>query len=106
MNLAELEPTQDRILVQLLEEKRLVIIAPRGDPTCVDAHGGDYRKQPVRAKVLRVGPGKRDEDGELVPPEVRLGQVVLIGQWNDWEGAPEGIVMVREADILLVEGAA
>jgi chaperonin GroES len=62
-----------------------------------------------KGKVVAVGPGKRDEDGELVPMGVKVGDLVLFNsKWNDmgddyqntgvnW---PEDVHVIQEADII------
>jgi chaperonin GroES len=54
-------------------------------------------------QVVAVGPGKRGKHGELIPCDVREGDVVIFGPYNDLE--MEDLVMIQEADIrLVVEG--
>lgn len=68
----------------------------------------DAAKQKVaRGEVLAVGPGKRDEKGTLVEPCVKVGEVVVFGNYSGSEIKVDGeeLLVVREDDLLgVVEG--
>jgi chaperonin GroES len=54
--------------------------------------------------VVSVGAGRRSESGELIAPEVAVGDTVLYGKYSGTELAYEGkdYLIVRESDILAV----
>lgn len=75
---AGMTPLRDRILVKRIHDAEPLIIQ------------ADVERIPsVKARVIAVGPGKRDEDGNLIPMWVKPGQVVAFSgnidkyTWND-----------------------
>lgn len=68
------------------------------------------RTKALKGEVLAVGPGKLDDDGYRVPPEVHPGDKVLFSsKWNDLASdhysdlpvdADPLLHLVQEADIL------
>ena len=56
-----------------------------------------------RGRVLRVGPGKRREDGSRLPVNVKPGQIV---QYHSCDVDSGTHVLIEEADILFIEGYA
>lgn len=60
------------------------------------------KEKPHEATVVAVGPGKRDEDGNLIPPEVKKGDKVLITKWGGTEIKVDGkeYTIVGEDEIL------
>ena len=60
------------------------------------------KEKPTRGKVLAVGPGKRNKQGERVPLDVKIGDVVHFGnRFIDFER--DNLVMIQEGDIRVVE---
>lgn len=56
-----------------------------------------------RGTVLAVGPGRRTENGELVPMSLKEGDVVVLATYTggseiDWEG--KKCVIMRESDVM------
>jgi len=43
---------------------------------------GSATEKPSRGEVLAVGPGKKKEDGGLVPVDLKAGDKVLFGQYS------------------------
>jgi chaperonin GroES len=67
------------------------------------------REKPTEAEVVAVGPGARDERGQIVPLQVAAGDRVLFGKWSGTEVKINGedLLIVKESDILgIVTGAA
>ncbi|MCX6356557.1 MAG: co-chaperone GroES [Candidatus Aureabacteria bacterium] len=92
----KVKPLGDRILVQRLEEdgvKKGGIIIP-----------DTAKEKPMQAKVIEVGPGKRNEDGKLIPLEVKKGDTVLIGKYagNEVTVNDKEYLILREEDVLAV----
>jgi len=103
-----LQPLHDRILVRRLpdEPHPLGIVLVKDDPNTVDVvhdltdKHSDYRRIPIRGEILAVGPGKYDDKFKWHSTTVKPGQCILFTNWNDWEDAPAGLYMIREADVM------
>jgi chaperonin GroES len=52
--------------------------------------------------VVAVGPGGRDDNGKLVPMEVKAGNRVLFGKWSGTEVKLDGeeLLIMKESDIM------
>ncbi|MDQ0504359.1 co-chaperone GroES [Xanthobacter agilis] len=67
------------------------------------------KEKPQQGEVIAVGPGARNEKGELVALDVKAGDVVLFGKWSGTEVKIDGqdLLIMKESDILgVLEGAA
>jgi chaperonin GroES len=65
------------------------------------------KEKPQEGKVLAVGPGDRNEDGERIPLDVNVGERVLFAKYSGTEVKVDGkkLLILRESDILaVVEG--
>lgn len=62
------------------------------------------KEKPMQGTVIAIGQGKRDEKGELIPAEVKVGDVVLYGKYSGTEVTVDGknYLIVRESDIFAV----
>ena len=64
----------------------------------------------MQGEVLAVGPGARDEKGEIQPLDVKVGDRILFGKWSGTEVKLDGeeLLIMKESDIMgvLVEDAA
>jgi len=101
------QPLHDGVLIERLEP----IEQARGSLIVItDMATADAKMLIRKGKVLAVGPGKRDEDGERIEPDVQPGDVVLFNaRWNDFQdrdfkhklptGMDERFHLVQEADI-------
>jgi chaperonin GroES len=92
------KPIGDRVLVKRLEEKEQIkggIIVP-----------DSAKEKPQEAEVIALGTGKRNEKGELVPFEVKVGDRVLISKYGGTDVAygSEKYVLLREDDLLAILG--
>ncbi|MBN1297750.1 co-chaperone GroES [bacterium] len=91
----KIRPLNDRIIVQRLENEDQKsaggIIIP-----------DSAKEKPQEGKVLAVGPGKRDEDGKRMKPDVKEGDRVLFGKYAGTEVKIDGVeyLIMREDDIL------
>lgn len=66
------------------------------------------KEKPQQGEVVAAGPGSRDEQGKLVPLDVKPGDTVLFGKWSGTEVKIDGedLVIMKESDILgVLEGA-
>jgi chaperonin GroES len=91
-------PLSDRVLVRRLEEKE----EKRGGIIIPDT----AKEKPMQGEVIAVGPGRLDESGKRISPDVKKGQKVLIGKYAGTEVKIEGddYVILREDDILGIVG--
>src|SRR5690606_27677640 len=66
------------------------------------------KEKPSQGEVIAVGPGARDEKGEIVPPDVKVGDTVLFGKWSGTEVKIDGqdLLIMKESDIMgVLEGS-
>jgi chaperonin GroES len=65
------------------------------------------QEKPMEGKVVAVGPGTRNEQGQLVPLDVKEGDRILFGKWSGTEVKldAEELLIMKESDIMgIVEG--
>jgi chaperonin GroES len=90
----DLQPLGDRLIVEPLEEEETTasgIVLP-----------DTAKEKPQRGRVLAVGPGARDDKGELVPMEVAEGDEIIFSKYGGTEiklGADD-VLILRETDVL------
>ena len=62
------------------------------------------KEKPQEGKIVSVGSGRRDEDGNKIPMEVKAGDIVMYKKWGGTEIKIEGkdFLLVKEEDILAV----
>ena len=60
------------------------------------------KEKPQRGEILAVGPGGRNEKGELVALDVKAGDQVLFGKWSGTEVKIDGedLLIMKESDIM------
>ncbi len=66
------------------------------------------QEKPMEGEVIAVGPGARDEQGQIVPLDVKAGDRILFGKWSGTEVKLDGeeLLIMRESDIMgIIEGA-
>jgi chaperonin GroES len=67
------------------------------------------QEKPIEGEVVAVGPGARNEKGELVPLDLKAGDRVLFGKWSGTEVKIDGqeLLIVKESDVMgVITGAA
>lgn len=65
------------------------------------------KEKPQQGKIIAVGPGRRDDEGNRVPMDVKMGDLVMYKKWGGTEIKLDGkeLLLVKEEDILaVVEG--
>ncbi|MGL1888208.1 MAG: co-chaperone GroES [Reichenbachiella sp.] len=89
-----IKPLADRVVLQQVEAEEKTA-------------GGIYipdnaKEKPAQGKVIAVGPGKAADNGELIKPELKKGDVVLYGKYagTEVEDAGKKYLIMRESDIL------
>jgi chaperonin GroES len=90
----KIRPLQDRVLVKRLEEEEKT----KGGIIIPDT----AKEKPQQGKVVAVGKGKVNEDGKLIPLDVKAGDKILFGKYAGTEIKIEGDehLIMREEDIL------
>jgi chaperonin GroES len=90
----DLQPLGDRLIVEALEEEATTssgIVLP-----------DTAKEKPQRGRVLAVGPGARNDKGDVVPMEVAEGDEVIYSKYGGTEiklGADD-VLILRESDVL------
>ena len=89
-----LQPLGDRLIVEVLEDEETTasgIVLP-----------DTAKEKPQRGKVLAVGPGPRDENGEYVKMDVEEGDEVIFSKYGGTEIklGTEEVLILRESDVL------
>jgi len=66
------------------------------------------QEKPMEAEVIAVGPGARNEAGQIVALDVKAGDIVLFGKWSGTEVKIDGeeLLIIRESEIMGIIGAA
>jgi chaperonin GroES len=65
------------------------------------------QEKPMEGEVIAVGPGARNEQGQIVALEVKAGDRILFGKWSGTEVKLDGdeLLIMKESDIMgIVEG--
>jgi chaperonin GroES len=60
------------------------------------------KEKPMEGEVIAVGPGARNEKGELFPLDVKAGDRILFGKWSGSEVRMDGqdLLIMKESDIM------
>ena len=96
----KIRPLYDRIVVKRIEEQETLrsgIIIP-----------DSAKEKPQEGEVIAVGNGKRNEEGKLIPLDVKVGDRILFGKYSGNEIRLDGeeYLIMREDDVLGVLDAA
>ena len=87
-------PLHDRVVVRRLDSDEKTaggIIIP-----------DSAKEKPMEGKVVAVGPGTRNEKGDLIALDVKAGDTVLFGKWSGTEVKIDGedLLIMKESDIM------
>jgi len=90
------KPLADRLVVKPLEEEEVTasgIVLPE-----------TAKEKPMKGEVLSVGPGARDEDGDRIEMDVKVGDKVLFAKYGGTEIKVDGekLLILRESDVLAI----
>jgi chaperonin GroES len=96
----KVRPLQDRVLIKRLEDDT------------EKTKGGLYipdsaKEKPQQGKVMAVGKGRTNDEGKVIPLDVKAGDKILFGKYSGSEIKVDGedLLIMREEDILgVVEG--
>lgn len=92
-----LKPLGDRVIVEPVEKEEMTaggIILPE-----------TAKEKPQQGTIVAVGPGRRDEDGDRILMDVKVGDRVLFAKYAGTEVKLDGdekVMVLKESDILAV----
>ena len=92
----KLRPLHDRVIVKRLEQETKTasgIVIP-----------DNAAEKPDQGEILAVGPGRKNDKGEVIALNVSVGDRVLFGKYSGSEVKVDGdeLVVMREDDIMAV----
>lgn len=95
----KLQPLADRVIVEPLEEEEV----SKGGIILPDT----AKEKPQKGKIIAVGPGRFDEAGKRIPPEVKKGDKVIYQKYagTELKQANKEYLILRESDILAILGS-
>ncbi|NTV31204.1 co-chaperone GroES [candidate division WWE3 bacterium] len=97
ITIQQVKPLGDRIVIKPLSKEEKTSSGIYIPDTAT-------KERPEQGEVVAVGPGERNEKGELVPTTVKVGQKVMFTKYspNEIKIAGEELLIVREKDLLAV----
>ena len=92
----KIRPLADYLMIEPLEQETTLpsgIILP-----------DTAKEKPQKGRVIATGNGKKNEKGEIVSLEVKVGDVVMYKKWGGTEVKLDGkeYLLVREEDVLAI----
>jgi chaperonin GroES len=92
------KPLGGRVLVEPVEQEEVTaggIVLPE-----------TAKEKPQQGKVLAAGPGDRNDKGERIPLDVKVGDIILFAKYSGTEVKMEGkkLLIMRESDLLGIVG--
>jgi chaperonin GroES len=92
----KMKPLGNRVVIEPLESEEVTaggIVLPE-----------TAKEKPQKGKVLSVGPGERDEDGDYIKMDVKEGDTVLFAKYAGTEIKMDGkkLLILRESDLLAI----
>jgi chaperonin GroES len=96
----KIRPLHDRVIVKRIEEER----KSAGGIVIPDTAA----EKPDQGEIVAVGKGKKDDQGKLIPIDVKVGDRVLFGKYSGQTVKVKGdeLLVMREEDIMgVIEGA-
>ena len=87
-------PLHDRVVVRRVDEDTKTaggIIIP-----------DTAQEKPMQGEIVAVGNGARGDDNEVVPMDVKAGDMVLFGKWSGTEVKIDGedLLIMKESDVM------
>ncbi len=87
-------PLHDRVLVRRIDAEEKTaggIIIP-----------DTAKEKPQEGEIIAVGPGVRNEQGQVMPLDVKAGDRVLFAKWSGSEVKIDGqeLLIMKESDLL------
>jgi chaperonin GroES len=90
----KIRPLHDRVIVKRLDQERKTasgIVIP-----------DNVAEKPDQGEVVAVGPGKKDDNGKLIPVDLKVGDRILFGKYSGQTVKVEGdeLLVMREEDVM------
>ena len=95
-----IRPLHDRVIVKRIEEER----KSAGGIVIPDTAA----EKPDQGEIVAVGKGKKDDNGKLIPVDLKVGDRVLFGKYSGQTVKVKGdeLLVMREEDLMgVIEGA-
>ena len=92
------KPLGGRVLIEPIEQEEVTaggIVLPE-----------TAKEKPQQGKILAAGPGDRNDKGERIAMDVKVGDVILFAKYSGTEVKIEGkkLLIMRESDLLGIVG--
>ena len=92
--MVDFTPLHDRVLVRRIEADEKTaggIIIP-----------DSAKEKPQEGEVIAVGKGAKDDDGDRIELDVKVGDKILFGKWSGTEVKIDGkdLLIMKESDVL------
>jgi chaperonin GroES len=90
----DVQPLGDRLIVEVLDEEETTVSGIVLPDTA--------KEKPQRGRVLAVGPGPRDEDGNYIKMEIAEGDEIIFSKYGGTEIklGSDDVLILRESDVL------
>ena len=90
----QFRPLHDRVVIRRIEAEERT----KGGIIIPDT----AKEKPQEGEVIAVGPGARDENGQIQPLDVKVGDRILFGKWSGTEVRIDGqeLLIMKESDIM------
>jgi chaperonin GroES len=95
----KIRPLHDRVIVKRIEEER----KSAGGIVIPDTAA----EKPDQGEIVAVGKGKKDDNGKVIPIDVKIGDRVLFGKYSGQTVKVKGdeLLVMREEDLMgVIEG--
>lgn len=91
---SKFRPLHDRVVVKRIDAEEKT----KGGIIIPDT----AKEKPQEGEIVAAGPGARNEQGQLVPLDVKPGDRVLFGKWSGTEVKIDGkdLLIMKESDLL------
>ncbi|MBN1122883.1 MAG: co-chaperone GroES [Anaerolineae bacterium] len=93
----QLRPLGDRVVVEPIEAQETFADGQLVLPDTA-------KEKPQQGEVLAVGLGRKDDDGNRIPMDIEVGQIVLYAKYGGTEVKIEGkkLLILKESDVLAI----
>ena len=92
----KLKPLGSRVVIEPVEQEEITaggIVLPE-----------TAKEKPQKGTVMAVGAGDRNDKGERIPLDVKVGDIILFAKYSGTEIKLDGkkLLILRESDILAI----